>query len=204
MIYQSFLKRFFDLFLVVLSLPLILPIAGLVSVLVRAKIGAPVFFVQERPGLLAKPFNMVKFRTMTDARNIDGDLLADEDRITAFGKFLRKTSLDELPEFWNILKGDMSFVGPRPLLMRYLKLYSKEQMRRHDVRPGLTGLAQINGRNLLSWEKKFKLDLNYIDKCSFMFDTFIMAKTLAVVLSSKGVSATDEVTTSEFRGSKNI
>lgn len=141
---------------------------------------------------------------MTDARDSEGELLSDDERITSFGNFLRKTSLDELPEFWNIIRGDMSFVGPRPLLMRYLKLYSKEQMRRHELRPGLTGLAQINGRNLLSWDEKFKLDVEYIDKCTFKSDIGIMLKTLAVVLSSKGVSAIDEVTTSEFRGSKNI
>lgn len=203
-IYQDYLKRLIDIFLVLLSLPVILPLSLFVALCVRVNIGAPILFVQERPGLKAKPFKMIKFRTMTDARNSDGTLLSDEVRLTNFGKLLRKTSLDELPEFWNILKGEMSFVGPRPLLMRYLKLYSPEQMRRHEVRPGLTGLAQVNGRNSLNWDEKFDLDIEYVKNCSLKADLLILIKTLKVVIGTKGVTAENEPTMTEFTGSDNI
>ena len=176
------MKRFSDLFLASLALLLLgVPLLFLIWQ-VRRKLGSPVFFRQTRPGLHGRPFEMVKFRTMTDVRGPDGQLLPDAVRLTAFGRFLRATSLDELPELWNVLKGDMSLVGPRPLLMEYLPLYSPEQARRHDVRPGITGWAQVNGRNALSWEEKFKLDVWYVDHRSLWLDVKILWLTVRKVL----------------------
>lgn len=196
------MKRFSDLFLASLALPLLgVPLLFLIWQ-VRHKLGSPVFFRQTRPGLRGRPFEMVKFRTMTDARGPDGQLLPDAVRLTAFGRFLRATSLDELPELWNVLKGDMSLVGPRPLLMEYLQLYSPEQARRHEVRPGITGWAQVNGRNALSWEDKFKLDVWYVDHRSLWLDIKILWFTVRKVLVREGISADGEATMSKFTGSK--
>ena len=195
------MKRLFDITaaacaLLLLALPLLVVIW-----MVRRKLGSPVFFTQMRPGLQGKPFLMVKFRTMTDARGPDGALLPDADRLTPFGRFLRATSLDELPELWNVLKGDMSLVGPRPLLMEYLPLYSPEQARRHAVRPGVTGWAQVNGRNTLSWEDKFKLDVWYVDHRSLWLDLKILWLTVRKVLVREGISAAGEATMGKFTGS---
>jgi lipopolysaccharide/colanic/teichoic acid biosynthesis glycosyltransferase len=196
------MKRLFDivascLALLLFSLPLLF-----LTWQVRRKLGSPAFFRQTRPGLNGRPFNMVKFRTMTDARGADGQLLADAERLTSFGRFLRASSLDELPELWNVLKGDMSLVGPRPLLMEYLPLYSAEQSRRHEVRPGITGWAQINGRNALSWEEKFKLDVWYVDNRSMWLDIEILWLTVRKVLVRDGISAAGEATMSKFIGSR--
>ncbi|WP_286998371.1 MULTISPECIES: sugar transferase [Comamonas] len=194
------MKRFFDitvsaLALLLLALPLLLLIW-----LVRRKLGSPVFFRQVRPGLNGLPFEMVKFRTMTDARGPDGLLLPDAVRLTPFGRFLRSTSLDELPELWNVLKGEMSLVGPRPLLMEYLPLYSPEQARRHAVRPGVTGWAQVNGRNAIGWEEKFALDVWYVDHQSLWLDLQILWLTVKKVLVRDGISAAGEATMSKFTG----
>ena len=162
--------------------------------------GTPIFFTQNRSGLHGKAFTMIKFRSMTNARSADGALLPDSDRLTRFGCFLRATSLDELPELWNVLKGDMSLVGPRPLLMEYLPLYSSEQARRHTVRPGITGWAQINGRNAISWEEKFKMDVWYVDNQSLFFDLKILVLTIWTVLSRRGIRAHGESTMPRFRG----
>ncbi|KQX94900.1 sugar transferase [Variovorax sp. Root473] len=196
------MKRLFDfvmaaLGLLVLALPLLFVILQ-----VRRKLGSPVFFRQIRPGLHGRPFQMVKFRTMTDACTTDGQLLPDVERLTAFGRFLRASSLDELPELWNVLKGDMSLVGPRPLLMDYLPLYSPEQLRRHDVRPGITGWAQINGRNALSWDEKFKLDVWYVGNRSLWLDIKILWLTVRKVLVRDGISAAGEATMPRFTGSR--
>lgn len=196
------MKRLFDvviagLALLVFSVPLLL-----LMVLIRRRLGSPVFFRQMRPGLHGRPFMMVKFRTMTDARGADGELLPDAERLTAFGRFLRASSLDELPELWNVLKGDMSLVGPRPLLMAYLPLYSPEQARRHEVRPGITGWAQVNGRNALSWEDKFRLDVDYVDNRSLLLDLKILWLTVRKVLIREGISAQGEATMPAFTGSQ--
>ncbi|MDR3455252.1 MAG: sugar transferase [Rhodoferax sp.] len=196
------MKRIFDVLLAALSLLLLgLPLLFLIWQ-VRRKLGSPVFFTQTRPGLHGRPFRMVKFRTMTDARAPDGQLLPDADRLTAFGRFLRATSLDELPELWNVLRGDMSLVGPRPLLMEYLPLYSPEQARRHEVRPGITGWAQVNGRNALSWDDKFKLDVWYVDHRTLWLDVKILWRTVRKVLVREGISATGEATMPRFTGSQ--
>jgi lipopolysaccharide/colanic/teichoic acid biosynthesis glycosyltransferase len=196
------MKRFFDLFVAtVASIVLGLPILFLMWE-VRRKLGSPVFFRQTRPGLQGRPFNMVKFRTMIDARDPSGQLLPDADRLTAFGRFLRASSLDELPELWNVLKGDMSLVGPRPLLMEYLPLFSSEQSRRHEVRPGITGWAQVNGRNALTWEEKFQLDVWYVDNQSFWLDLKILFLTVKTVLTREGIGARGEVTMPRFTGSQ--
>ncbi len=194
-------KRLFDLALVVASLPLTLPLVAILFVLVRTKLGAPALFRQVRPGLGGKPFTLVKFRSMTDARDAAGALLPDSERLTQFGRLLRATSLDELPELWNVLKGEMSLVGPRPLLTSYLPLYSKEQARRHDVLPGVTGWAQVKGRNALSWEEKFALDVWYADHWSLWLDVKILALTVAKVLRRDGVSADGHATMPPFTGS---
>ena len=196
-------KRFFDFSatafgLLVLALPLLL-----LALLVRTKLGSPVFFRQTRPGLHGKPFEMVKFRTMTDARDAQGELLPDSERLPPFGRFLRASSLDELPELWNVLKGEMSLVGPRPLLMEYLPLYTPQQYRRHEVRPGVTGWAQVNGRNAISWEEKFALDVWYVENQSFWLDVKILFLTVKKVLVKDGISATGEATMTKFTGSKN-
>ncbi|MGI6790910.1 MAG: sugar transferase [Aminivibrio sp.] len=176
------------------------PVLLVLAVLVRKKLGSPVFFKQQRPGLNGKIFTMYKFRTMTDARNEEGNLLPDENRLPPFGKFLRSTSLDELPELINVLKGDMSLVGPRPLLVQYLPRYSTFQARRHEVRPGITGWAQVNGRNALSWEEKFSLDVWYVDNASFSLDLKILWMTVEKIIKREGISQQGEATASEFLG----
>lgn len=194
------MKRFFDVVVAAVCLLLLaLPLLVLMLLICR-KLGSPVFFRQVRPGLHGQPFEMIKFRTMTDARGPDGVLLPDADRLTPFGHFLRATSLDELPELWNVLKGDMSLVGPRPLLMEYVPLYSARQARRHEVRPGVTGWAQVNGRNALSWEEKFKLDVWYVDHQSLWLDCRILWLTLKKVLLREGISAAGDATMPRFVG----
>ncbi len=194
------MKRLFDLFVAVLcviffSLPFLLLVY-----LVRSRLGSPVFFTQLRPGINGKPFRMFKFRTMTDERSPDGELLPDSERLTRFGALLRSTSLDELPELWNVLKGDMSLVGPRPLLMEYLQLYTPEQSRRHDMLPGITGWAQVNGRNAISWDEKFVLDVWYVDNHNLWLDIKILLLTVRKVLVRDGISSAGEVTASKFTG----
>ena len=196
------MKRVFDFVLALCGvIVLALPLVALIW-LVRRKLGSPVFFRQVRPGLHGKPFEMVKFRTMTSERGPDGQLLPDAVRLTPFGRFLRATSLDELPELWNVLKGNMSLVGPRPLLMEYLPLYTPEQARRHEVRPGITGWAQVNGRNAISWEDKFKFDVWYVDHCSLWLDIKILWLTVKKVLVRDGISAAGEATMPRFEGDK--
>ena len=195
------MKRALDVLLSLLALAVVgFPLLLLIYQ-VRRKLGRPVFFNQSRPGYQGRSFNMVKFRTMTDARSSDGELLPDADRLTSLGRFLRATSLDELPELWNVLKGDMSLVGPRPLLTEYLPLYSAEQARRHDVRPGITGWAQVNGRNALSWEEKFRLDVWYVDNRTLWLDIKILWLTVRKVLKRDGISAAGEATMPRFTGS---
>lgn len=200
--YKNFIKRFLDVVLSVSLLIFLLPVLLILIILVRIKLGSPVFFKQERPGKGGKIFTLYKFRTMTDKKDEKGELLPDSERLTAFGKLLRSTSLDELPELINILKGDMSFIGPRPLLVEYLNLYNEEQKHRHDVRPGLTGLAQVEGRNLLSWEERFKLDVKYVNEVSFINDIKIVFKTIGVVFKREGVSSATSVTMEKFTGTK--
>lgn len=197
------MKRLFDMVASFCALLLFSPIIALVAWKIRKNLGSPVVFRQTRPGLNGRPFDMVKFRTMRDATDVQGNILPDAERMTPFGNKLRSSSLDELPELWNVLKGDMSLVGPRPLLMQYLPLYSKEQARRHEVRPGVTGWAQINGRNAISWEDKFKLDVWYVDNRSFWLDFKILLLTVRKVLIKEGISAKGEVTMPSFKGSKN-
>lgn len=194
------LKRVFDMVLALVGLVVLMPVFIVVSVLIRVKLGGPVFFTQIRPGLNGKPFKMIKFRTMRDAVDQNGNTLPDADRMTDFGRVLRSTSLDELPELLNVLKGDMSLVGPRPLLMQYLPLYSAEQNRRHAVRPGITGWAQINGRNALSWDEKFKLDTWYVDNQSLLLDIKILFLTVKKVLVREGISQDNNVTMEAFTG----
>ncbi len=194
------MKRLFD-FLLSLVLVLVLwPVMLAVALVVRMKMGSPVFFRQKRPGHNGLPFFMYKFRTMTGEKGKGGELLSDEQRLPMFGKFLRKTSLDELPQLFNVLKGDLSFVGPRPLLMEYLPLYNAEQMRRHDVKPGITGWAQVNGRNAISWNEKFKLDIWYVDNRSFSIDLKILWMTAMKIFKRDGVSAEGHVTMPRFTG----
>lgn len=195
-----FAKRAFDLCLVIPSLVVFLPLLALLSVVVWLKLGSPVFFQQVRPGYLGRPFTLFKFRTMTNVVNEKGSLLPDSQRLTGFGQFLRRTSLDELPELFNILRGEMSLVGPRPLLMQYLPRYSAEQARRHHCLPGLTGWAQINGRNALSWEDKFSLDVWYVDHWSLALDIKILWMSVSKVLQREGIEAKNQVTPSEFMG----
>lgn len=195
------IKRLFDIVASTIGLLLLAPVIAAVAFQIRRKLGSPVLFRQMRPGKDGKPFEMIKFRTMRDAIGKDGNPLPDSERMTPFGSFLRSASLDELPELWNVLKGDMSLVGPRPLLMEYLPLYSKEQYRRHDVRPGITGWAQVNGRNAISWEEKFKLDVWYVDNRSLWLDLRIIYLTVKKVLVRDGISAEGEVTMSKFTGS---
>lgn len=196
------LKRLFDIIASAFGLLLLSPVIAIVAWQIRRKLGSPVLFRQVRPGLQGKPFEMIKFRTMRDAVDVQGNPLPDSERMTSFGSFLRASSLDELPELWNVLKGDMSLVGPRPLLMEYLPLYSPEQYRRHEARPGVTGWAQINGRNALSWEDKFKLDVWYVDNRSFWLDLKIIFLTLKKVVVREGISAEGEATMSKFTGGK--
>ena len=200
--YRRLGKRLFDLAVAVPASVIAAPILGLVALLVRAKLGAPVLFRQTRPGLYGKPFTLYKFRTMTDARDAQGNLLPDAARLTPFGRFLRSTSLDELPELWNVLRGDMSLVGPRPLLMQYLDRYTPDQARRHEVRPGITGWAQINGRNALTWEQKFALDVWYVDHLSFWLDLKIIALTLWKILKREGISQPGQATVEYFHGNQ--
>ena len=195
-------KRLFDFFLIVPGLIVFSPVLLVLTLLVRIKLGTPVLFKQERPGLYGVPFILYKFRTMTDMHDENGDLLPDEMRLTAFGQLLRRTSLDELPELFNVLKGDMSLVGPRPLLMHYLSFYSSEQMRRHDVLPGITGWAQINGRNAIEWDEKFALDVWYVDHNSLWLDIKIIAMTLWKVIKHEGISQEGRATVAFFTGNK--
>ena len=193
-------KRVFDLVLTVPALVLLSPLLGLLALLVRLGLGGPVIFRQQRPGLNGGPFTLFKFRTMTDARDGQGDLLPDAERLTRFGRFLRSTSLDELPELFNVLTGEMSLVGPRPLHMRYLERYSPDQMRRHEVKPGITGWAQVNGRNALTWEEKFALDVWYVDHHSLWLDLKIVAMTVYKILPREGINARGQATAEEFLG----
>ena len=195
------LKRVFDVLVSAVALLLLCPVILFVAWQISRRMGSPVLFRQVRPGLHGKPFQMVKFRTMKDALDAAGNPLPDAERLTPFGQFLRSSSLDELPELWNVLKGDMSLVGPRPLLMEYLPLYSPEQARRHEVRPGVTGWAQVNGRNTLSWEDKFKLDVWYVDNRSLWLDIKVLFLTVKKVLVRDGISAEGEATMSKFTGS---
>lgn len=197
---KNVIKRLFDIILSLLMLVVISPILLIIWILVKSKLGSPVLFLQDRPGKNGKIFTMYKFRSMTDERDKTGELLPDEIRLTGFGKLLRKTSLDELPELFNILKGDMSFVGPRPLLVRYLDRYTAEQARRHEVKPGLTGWAQVNGRNAISWEEKFRLDVWYVDHWNLWLDLRIMGLTLIKVFVKEGISSGSHATMEEFFG----
>ncbi|ODA22644.1 sugar transferase [Photobacterium damselae] len=197
------MKRLFDFIVSLIALILVAPIIALVAWKIRKNLGSPVLFRQERPGLNGKSFEMVKFRTMKDAVDQQGNPLPDSERMTSFGDKLRNSSLDELPELWNVLKGEMSLVGPRPLLMQYLPLYSKEQSRRHDVRPGVTGWAQINGRNAISWEEKFALDVWYVDNRTLLLDIKILFLTVKKVFIKDGISADGHVTIEPFKGSEN-
>lgn len=199
---SNVMKRFLDFSMALVGLVFLMPVLVVTSYLVFRRLGAPVFFRQVRPGMHGKPFEMIKFRTMLDAVDAQGNVLPDDVRLTPFGRFLRSTSLDELPELWNVLKGDMSLVGPRPLLMEYLPLYSTEQARRHEARPGVTGWAQVNGRNAISWDDKFKLDVWYVDNQSLWLDIKIIFLTIKKVLVRDGISAEGEATMSKFTGSK--
>jgi len=194
-------KRLFDFTFAFVGLLVLLPLLVFLACQLSITLGSPIFFLQHRPGLRGKPFQMVKFRTMRDASRPDGQLLPDAQRMTTFGRFLRSSSLDELPELWNVLKGDMSLIGPRPLLMEYLPLYSPDQERRHEVRPGITGLAQINGRNSITWDEKFRLDTWYVDHQSFLLDLRIFLLTIWKVIRREGINATGEVTMAPFTGS---
>ncbi|MBV6371496.1 MULTISPECIES: sugar transferase [Enterococcus] len=201
-VYEKYFKRGLDVLLSGIGLIVLSPVMLIVAILVRIKLGSPVIFKQQRPGLNEKIFSMYKFRTMTDERDSAGNLLSDEIRLTKFGKLLRATSLDELPELINILKGDMSIIGPRPLLVEYLELYNAEQKRRHLVRPGLTGLAQINGRNAISWTEKFQLDCEYVDSVTFKQDIIIFFLTIKKVLVKEGISSTTSSTKERFTGNE--
>lgn len=199
-LYSKLIKRFMDFLIAALSIIIFSPLLIILAILVRVKLGGPVIFKQERPGLNGKVFKLYKFRTMTDAKDENGNLLDDEYRLTSFGKKLRSTSLDELPELYNILKGDMSIVGPRPLLVKYLPLYNDEQKRRHDVRPGLTGLAQVSGRNAITWTEKFNKDIEYVDNVSLRLDISIFFKTIYCVLKREGINSDSAATMEDFTG----
>ncbi len=200
--YKNYVKRPMDFMLAFIAIIILSPVLLIVAMLVRLKLGSPILFKQERPGLNEKIFTMYKFRTMTDERDENGELLPDHIRLTTFGKFLRSTSLDELPELFNIIKGDMSIVGPRPLLVQYLTLYDDHQRRRHEVRPGLTGLAQISGRNAISWEERFDLDVQYVDNLSFIEDWKIILTTIKKVFIREGISSNTSATMEPFRGTQ--
>lgn len=199
MIYK-YIKRILDIISSLLAIIILSPLLAVTSVLVKTKLGSPVLFRQERPGKDEKIFTLMKFRTMTDERDENGELLPDEVRLTKFGKFLRSTSIDELPELFNILKGDMSVIGPRPLLVQYLPRYNEHQHRRHEVKPGLSGWAQVNGRNAISWEEKFDFDVEYVDNYSFLMDIKILFMTVANVLKRDGISSETSATMEEFMG----
>lgn len=200
-LYRKFFKRPMDFILSLLAIIVLLPVLFVVAVFVRVKLGSPMIFKQKRPGLNEKIFTLYKFRTMTDKRDKVGELFPDSVRLTKFGKFLRSTSLDELPELFNILKGDMSVVGPRPLLVQYLELYNYEQKKRHTVRPGLTGLAQTNGRNAITWEKRFELDIQYVKYITFIGDVKIIFQTVKSVITREGISSYTSTTMETFKGS---
>lgn len=201
--YRIFLKRTIDILLSVVFLIIFWWLYIVLYFLVKKNLGSPVFFSQDRPGKDEKIFKMYKFRSMLNSTDSNGKLLSDEERLTKFGKLLRATSLDEIPEVWNVLKGDMSFVGPRPLLVQYLERYSNEQKKRHNVRPGITGWAQVNGRNAISWEQKFKLDVEYVEKYSFLMDMKILFLTVKKVFVREGISQEGNVTIEEFKGGDN-
>ena len=198
--YAKYIKRMLDFILSLMSLIILMPLMIIITILVRIKLGSPVIFKQERPGKNEKIFTLYKFRTMTDKKDENGNLLPDSERITKFGEILRSTSLDELPELFNIIKGDMAIVGPRPLLTEYLPLYNEEQKHRHDVRPGLTGLAQVEGRNSISWEEKFKDDIKYVNKITFINDLKIVLKTAIKVFKREGISQEGNATMGKFKG----
>lgn len=198
--YRNCIKRLLDIVISLCGIVVLSPIYLVLGILVKKKLGTPVIFRQERPGKNEKIFHLYKFRSMTDERDADGNLLPDEVRLTSFGRKLRSTSLDELPELFNILKGDMSLIGPRPLLVRYLPRYNEFQRHRHDVRPGLTGLAQVNGRNAITWEKKFEYDVEYVNKLSFALDVRIFMDTVRAVLKREGISSETSATMEEFMG----
>ena len=200
--YQKYIKRLLDIIISFTALVILSPVLLIVAVLVRIKLGSPVIFHQDRPGYHEKVFKLCKFRSMTDARDENGNLLPDEVRLTKFGKALRATSLDELPELWNILKGDMSLIGPRPLLVKYLPLYNEFQRHRHDVKPGLTGWAQVNGRNTISWEQRFEYDVYYVNHISFWMDVKILFQTVAVVFRHNDVNSATDATMEAFTGTK--
>ena len=200
--YEKYVKRFFDIILSLFALILLSPVMLIVAILVRTKLGSPVIFCQERPGKNERIFKLYKFRSMTDKRDEKGDLLPDEVRLTKFGKLLRSTSLDELPELWNILRGDMSIVGPRPLLVKYLPLYNEVQKHRHDVRPGLTGWAQVHGRNTISWEEKFEYDVWYVEHLSFAIDVKTIFLTVKKVFRREGITSETAATIEEFKKSE--
>jgi len=199
--YRSGGKRVLDLVLMIPTLVVLSPVLLVAAVLVRVKLGAPILFRQKRPGLNEKPFTLLKFRTMTATYDAQGHILPDEERLTSFGRFLRTTSLDELPELFNVLRGEMSIVGPRPLLIKYLGLYTTEQARRHEIKPGITGWAQINGRNAITWEEKFKLDVWYVNHISFWLDVNIIALTVWALFKRKGINQPGQATMEEFLGS---
>ncbi|WP_180002639.1 MULTISPECIES: sugar transferase [unclassified Acinetobacter] len=196
------LKRLFDIIIASTALIILLPLYAFISYKVKKNLGSPVLFRQVRPGLHGKPFEMIKFRTMKDAVDKQGNPLPDSERLTSFGQMLRSTSLDEMPELWNVIKGDMSIVGPRPLLVEYLPLYNSEQAKRHNVRPGMTGYAQVNGRNAISWEEKFKLDTWYVENQSIWLDFKIMLKTVKKVIAKDDINEAGEVTMTKFTGTK--
>lgn len=200
--YKNFVKRILDIILSLLALIIFSPLLIITAILVRFKLGSPILFRQARPGKNGKIFHILKFRTMTDEKDKDGNLLPDEIRLTKFGQFLRSTSIDELPELLNILKGDMAVVGPRPLLVQYLDRYDDEQRHRHDVKPGLTGLAQVNGRNGITWEEKFNYDLQYVKNVTFLGDCKIILQTVQKVFQRQGISSATSVTMEEFKGNK--
>lgn len=202
--YEKYAKRLLDILVSLVFLVVFCWLMAIVAVLVRVKLGAPVIFCQERPGKDEKIFKLYKFRTMTDARDAEGNLLPDAVRLTKFGRLLRATSLDELPELWNVLKGDMSLIGPRPLLVKYLPLYNEEQHQRHLVRPGLTGLAQVHGRNATTWEQRFSYDLEYVSHVTLRMDLSILLRTVSTVLSRRGVHAEGSATMEEFQGTKEV
>lgn len=200
--YEKYIKRPLDVFLATGALVLLSPVMAVTAILVKKNLGSPVIFAQDRPGKDNKVFKLYKFRSMRNEKNAQGELLEDDQRITPFGLKLRRSSLDELPELWNIIKGDMALVGPRPLLVEYLPLYDETQARRHEVRPGMTGLAQVRGRNLISWQEKFKMDVNYVDNITFLQDCKIVFETIRVVLKKEGVGSQTAATVDKFRGNE--
>jgi len=203
-LYKRYFKRPMDFILSLIAIIVLSPVMLIIALLVRIKLGSPVIFKQERPGLNEKIFTLYKFRTMTDERDENGELLPNHMRLTKFGKILRSTSLDELPQLFNILRGDMSFIGPRPLLVEYLPLYNERQRRRHNVRPGLSGLAQVNGRNAISWEEKFDYDIEYVENISFLLDLKLILSTFLKVFKREGINKSENVTMEKFKGTTNL